>query len=89
MAKRYYTPAEVADELSVSASTVLRLIHHGRLPSVRVSERIYRIPVPAFERFRSGAEAPDVSVTLQRGTGERIAAGERPPRKRRLLASAG
>jgi excisionase family DNA binding protein len=54
MAKRYLTPKEVADELSVSPDTVLRLIGRGDLPAVKVSERLYRIPVSAFERYLAG-----------------------------------
>lgn len=54
MAKRYLTTAEVADALRVSTDTVMRLIERGDLQALRVSERIYRIPVPAFERFERG-----------------------------------
>ena len=89
LTKRYLTPSEVADELSISTSTVRRLIHEGRLPAVRVSERIYRVPVPAFERFQSGAAAPQVRVRERRGGGgSPIGAGERVPVRRRLPASA-
>lgn len=90
MTKRYYSPAEVAEALSVSTSTVLRLIHDGRLPAVRVSERIYRIPLPAFERFQSGAIPPRVEVTETRvRTARRIGAAEPMPRRRRLPAVVG
>ena len=54
MPKRYLTPKEVADELSVSPDTVLRLIGRGELPAVKISDRLYRIPVPAFERYLAG-----------------------------------
>lgn len=87
--KRYYSPAEVAEALSVSTSTVLRLIHDGRLPAVQVSERIYRIPLPAFERFQSGAIRPRVKVTETRVRARRIGAAEPVPRARRLPAIAG
>jgi len=89
VAKRYYTPAEVATELSVSTSTVLRLIHEGRLPAVRVSERIYRIPVPAVERFQSGATSPQITVKERRGNQRPIGARESTPRSRRIPAVAG
>lgn len=89
MEKRYLSPAEAAGQLSVSASTVLRLIHDGRLPAVRVSERIYRIPVPAFERFQSGVTPPVVVVRERRGQGVgRIGSGEPLPRRRRLPTAA-
>jgi excisionase family DNA binding protein len=52
-AKRFYTPQEIAALLGVSSTTVMARIHDGALPAVRVSDRIYRIPVPAYERFIS------------------------------------
>lgn len=55
MDKRYLTPSEVASELRVSTDTVGRLIDRGDLPAIRVSARIYRIPVPAFARYERGS----------------------------------
>jgi len=52
--KQFLSPADVARELSVSTATVLRLIHAGQLPAIRVSERIYRIPRASFEMFSAG-----------------------------------
>jgi excisionase family DNA binding protein len=52
--KQFYSPAEVAHELGISSTTVLRLVHDGRLPALRVSERIYRIPAASFERYKAG-----------------------------------
>lgn len=54
MAARFLTPAEAAEELRVSPDTILRLISSGELAALRVSPRIIRIPVPAFEAFRAG-----------------------------------
>ena len=51
---RYYTPREVAKRLRVSPTTVMRAIHEDRLFAVRVSERVYRIPVGALARFELG-----------------------------------
>jgi excisionase family DNA binding protein len=76
--KPFLSPNDIASELSVSASTVLRLIHEQRLPAIRVSERIYRIPVAAFERYKAGALeslspariAPEISKRPQIGAGE-------------------
>ena len=57
--KQFYSPAEIAKELGVSSTTVLRLVHAGRLPALRVSERILRIPAASFERYKAGTlEAP-------------------------------
>ena len=62
MDKRFYTPAEAAAVLNVSSTTVMNRIHAGELPAVRVSERIYRIPVPAFERFVATTPPPQFEV---------------------------
>lgn len=87
--KRYYSPAEVGAMLEISTSTVLRLIHDGRLGALRVSERIYRVPVPAFERFQAGAAVPEIRVRQRRVASiAPLGAGERRPRTRRLAAPA-
>lgn len=57
MQKRFLTTTEIANELRVSTDTVLRLIQSGALPALRVSERLYRVPVPAFARYKSGPVA--------------------------------
>ena len=62
MSKRFHTPREVRDILQVSPTTVMDRIHTGVLPAVRVSERIYRIPVPALERFVSTDPEPEFHV---------------------------
>jgi excisionase family DNA binding protein len=63
---RFYTPREVADRLRVSPTTVMRAIHEDRLFAVRVSERVYRIPVGALARFEAGeigrVEVPAIDV---------------------------
>lgn len=69
MTKRFYTPQEVARLLDVSPTTVMNRIHDGALPAVRVSERIYRIPIPAFERFVSTEPAPDFAVEVRKVRG--------------------
>ena len=58
---RYYTPREVARRLRVSPTTVMRAIHEDRLFAVRVSERVFRIPVGALARFERG-ELEQISV---------------------------
>lgn len=79
--KRFLSPSEVAEELSVSPSTVLRLIHDDRLPAIRVSDRIYRIPVAAFERYKAGSIESPVPARIPLGTRKRpvIGAGESLP----------
>lgn len=79
MAKRFLTTSEVASELRVSTDTVLRLIQSGSLPALRVSERLYRVPAPAFAQFKGG-RVPHRSVvhrevldTADYGAGEDVA----------------
>ncbi len=57
MEKRYLTTAEVAAQLRVSTDTVLRIIERGDLPALRISDRLFRIPVPALARFEQGPVA--------------------------------
>jgi excisionase family DNA binding protein len=64
--RRFYTPREVADILGVSTTTVLKLVHEGTLPGIRVSERIYRIPIPAFEHFQAGVAPPTFTPVVRR-----------------------
>jgi excisionase family DNA binding protein len=52
--KPFLSPAEVARELGISASTVLRLIHAGDLPAIAISARIYRVPAASFDLFKAG-----------------------------------
>lgn len=52
--KLFLSPADIAQELDISSTTVLRLIHAGELPAIRVSDRIYRIPNASFEMYKAG-----------------------------------
>jgi len=78
MVERWYSIKEAADRLGVSHDTVSRLIERGELPAIRVSKRIVRIPIPAFEFYASG-RAPtrrrvvrrQVEEGIQFGVGER------------------
>ena len=80
--KQFLTLNEIAAELSVSASTVLRLILEQRLPAIRVSERIYRIPVAAFEKYKAGAPEWPASARIATEVSKRprIGAGEALPK---------
>ena len=87
--KQFLTPSEVARELSISSSTVLRLIHSGELPAIAVSERIYRIPTATFEMYKAGTlrtpQLAPVGAVRQRprlGSAERL-----PTAKREALRS--
>ncbi|MBA3877080.1 MAG: hypothetical protein C0498_09125 [Anaerolinea sp.] len=79
MAERWYSIKEAAERLGVSHDTVSRLVERGELPAIRVSKRIVRIPVPAFEVYASGRKIPMPRVVRRRvadgvefGKGERI-----------------
>jgi excisionase family DNA binding protein len=78
MAERWYSIKEAADQLGVSHDTVSRLVDRGELPAIRVSSRIVRIPVPAFEVYASGRK-PTRRRVVRRQVAEvaRFGAGER------------
>ena len=83
MERRYYTPREVSDLLRVSPTTVLKLIHERRLYAVRVSERIYRVPVGALSKFQAideqGWEPREESVESLPPLGEAVERRDRHP----------
>lgn len=96
MPGRYFTIKEAAERLEISHDTVSRLIERGELPAIRISERLYRIPTPALERYESGAPATarrvvhtHVAEGVQFGVGEKEpeveAASTRPQRVRREI----
>jgi len=86
--KQFLSPDDIASELSVSASTVLRLIHEQRLPAIRVSERIYRISAAAFEKYKAGVLESPSPARVASGTKRRprIGAGESLPEAAEPLA---
>lgn len=90
-ARIFLSPAEVAAELRVSTSTVLRLIRSGKLPAIAVSERIYRIPAATLERFLDGELDRHFPVTIREhaGPAPRLGEGEVLPVSRRSVASPG
>lgn len=49
--KPFYSPKEVGQILGISTQTVLERIHSSDLYGVRISERIYRIPLAALLVF--------------------------------------
>jgi excisionase family DNA binding protein len=66
MAGRWYSIKEAAEALGVSHDTVSRLIERGDLPALRVSERIVRIPAPAFDFYAAGRTATPRGVLRRR-----------------------
>ena len=80
MERRYCTPHEVAERLGVSPDTVMRRIHAGEMPALRVSERVYRIPIKAFELWEQGWVPRHRRVVVRRvDTREEIGADEPVP----------
>lgn len=51
--KKFYRPKEIEAELSVSKSTVARMMRDGQLPRVKVRGCV-RIPAEAVERIKEG-----------------------------------
>jgi len=54
MQRLYYTPREVADILGISDDKVVQMVNAGSMPGLRVSPRITRIPIAAFDLWREG-----------------------------------
>jgi excisionase family DNA binding protein len=78
--KRFVTPADVAGELDISTSTVLRKIHRGEIPAIAVSNRIYRIPAASFELFKAGRlKTPQPAPVGATRARRRIGTGEPKP----------
>jgi len=79
--KPFLTPADIAEELDISSTTVMRKIHAGEIPAIVVSERIYRIPAATFELYKAGrlrvAEAAPLGGRKPR---PRVGAGEPIPK---------
>lgn len=87
MEKLYYTPREAAGILAISDDAVLDLINRGDMPALRISSRITRIPIAAFDRWREGYRPRRRSVSI--GPARRhpeVGAGEARPQARTLVA---
>jgi excisionase family DNA binding protein len=88
--KQFISPAQVAGELDVSTATVLRLIHAGALPAIRVSERIYRIPIASFEMYKAGTLRDEQAVRLHQVKKQpRLGEGEALPKPRPTAVAVG
>ena len=80
MQRRYHTPREVAEILGISDDAVLDLINRGDLPGLRISPRITRIPIAAFDRWREGYRPRRRRVVIRPARSEvTIGEGERLP----------
>ena len=65
MTKLYYTPREAAEILAISDDAVLDLVKRGEIPALRISPRITRIPMVAFDRWREGYRPRRRRVTIE------------------------
>ena len=84
MERLYYTPREVAQMLGISDDKVLQMVNSGEMPALRVSPRIIRIPISAFDLWRTGFVPRSRSVAVAPakrrvvvGEGERLPVGRR------------
>lgn len=64
MERLYYTPREVAEILGISDDTVVEMVKAGTIPGFRVSARITRIPIAAFDLWRDGYRPATRPVTI-------------------------
>lgn len=86
MTRLYYTPKEVAEILAISDDAVLDLINRGSMPGLRVSPRITRIPIAAFDLWREGFVPRRRRVAI--GPARRhvvVGEGEELPAPRRMV----
>lgn len=87
MARLYHTPREVAEILGISDDAVLDLVNRGDLPGLRISPRLTRIPIAAFDRWREGYRPRRRRVVVKEATrSERIGEGEPLPVARTLAS---
>jgi excisionase family DNA binding protein len=86
VARLYYTPKEVAEILGISDDAVLDLVNRGDLPALRVSPRITRIPIAAFDLWREGFRPRRRRVTIGPARREvTVGADERLPSGREIV----
>jgi excisionase family DNA binding protein len=86
VAKLYYAPREVAEILSISDDAVLDLVNRGELPALRVSPRITRIPIAAFDSWREGYRPRRRRVVVRPGRSRvEVGKAERIPTMRELV----
>ena len=85
MTKLYYTPKEVAEILDISDDAVLDLVNRGSMPALRVSPRITRIPIAAFDLWREGFTPRRRRVTIAPARRHVVVGeGEQLPAPRRM-----
>jgi len=66
------TPTQVAEKLAVSTRTVYLWIEEGRLPAVRLSERVMRVPSQAVDELIAASTRPANGATGSRDIAVRL-----------------
>jgi excisionase family DNA binding protein len=85
MTKLYYTPREVAEILDISDDSVVEMVKRGDMPGLRVSPRITRIPIAAFDLWREGYRPRRRTVSIGRARRRvEVGAAESVPQPREL-----
>jgi hypothetical protein len=64
VSKLYHTRHEVAEILDISEDAVIDLINRGEVPAIRLPERIIRVPIAAFDRWREGYQPRRRAVSI-------------------------
>jgi len=82
----FYTPRDVAELARVDPKTVLTWIHQDKLSAIRLSERIYRIPLGAVVKLLSPS---DIRRPAVRRTGPIPSPGYKDSRTGRRAAARG
>ncbi len=49
--KKLFTPAEIAEALGVHLNTVYKYIHEGKIETVRIGTRQYRITAKTLQKI--------------------------------------
>ena len=60
--QRPYTTAEAAEIMGCSSDRILQLIKSGHIKAIRLGEKKWAIPRPAFRRLLEGDEEPAPAV---------------------------
>lgn len=63
---RFYTVAEVAEKIGVTAPAVYKWIRSGKLEAYQFGDA-YRIPVDAFERFKAASRVKPKTAAQKEG----------------------